>query len=127
MKNSLSLYVDSHYFKQLVELMLSFEVSAIDIVLVVAVLALLFLHVTRKTGESETKPSSHVEKIEKLREKPKITFKTKKSQANAKQPQTGFQNCAHNFGYLRSLPKNTPVPDECFGCPKVMRCLFQNE
>jgi hypothetical protein len=23
------------------------------------------------------------------------------------------------------LPKNTPIPDECFGCPKILQCLFQ--
>jgi len=34
-----------------------------------------------------------------------------------------FEGCPHNFGYLKDLPKNTPIPDECFGCPKVIECL----
>jgi len=34
--------------------------------------------------------------------------------------------CAHYFGYLRTLPKNTPIPDECFGCTKIMECFMQS-
>jgi len=36
-----------------------------------------------------------------------------------------FEGCAHKFGYLRSLPKNTPIPDECFGCPQILECLMR--
>jgi len=107
--------------------MLSFELSAIDIVLVVAVLILFSLQVTRKPGASKPEPRSEVEKAEKLKEKPKMTSKTQKPKAQAAQTQAGFQECAHHFGYLRNLPRNTPVPDECFGCPRVMRCLFESE
>jgi len=31
--------------------------------------------------------------------------------------------CLHHFGYLRSLPKSSSLPDECLGCPKVVKCL----
>ena len=41
-----------------------------------------------------------------------------------KQSAEGFQKCVHQFGYLKDMPKNTPIPDECFGCPKVLRCMF---
>ena len=34
-----------------------------------------------------------------------------------------FEGCPHKFGYLASLPKNTPIPDECFGCPQIVECL----
>jgi hypothetical protein len=33
-------------------------------------------------------------------------------------------NCTHFFGYLRKLPKNTSMPDDCFGCPKMVECLY---
>lgn len=33
------------------------------------------------------------------------------------------KDCLHHYGYLHSLPKNTPIPDECFGCPKIVDCL----
>jgi len=38
-----------------------------------------------------------------------------------------FEGCTHKFGYLRSLPKNTPIPDECFGCPRILECLVQSK
>jgi hypothetical protein len=31
--------------------------------------------------------------------------------------------CPHNFGYLYKLPKNTPIPEECFFCSRVIDCL----
>lgn len=37
--------------------------------------------------------------------------------------ETSFESCKHKFGYLNSLPKNTPIPDECFGCPQIVECL----
>lgn len=33
-------------------------------------------------------------------------------------------NCRHFFGYLRKLPKNVSMPDDCFGCPKMVECLY---
>lgn len=32
-------------------------------------------------------------------------------------------HCVHHFGYLRKLPRNTPIPSECLGCPQVVECL----
>jgi hypothetical protein len=31
--------------------------------------------------------------------------------------------CNYHFGYLKSRPKNTPVPDSCLTCPRMMECL----
>jgi DNA-directed RNA polymerase subunit RPC12/RpoP len=30
--------------------------------------------------------------------------------------------CAHQFGYLKRRPKNTPIPEECFTCTKMIDC-----
>ena len=106
--------------------MLSFDVSAIDIVLVVAVILLRSLYVAKKPRASTTELKSKVEETQTLQENPKVASKTPKSKNYATKSQTNFQNCVYDFGYLRrSLPKNTSVPDECFGCPKAMQCLFQ--
>jgi hypothetical protein len=32
------------------------------------------------------------------------------------------QECKYKFGYLRTLPKNAPIPDECYSCDKVIDC-----
>jgi hypothetical protein len=37
----------------------------------------------------------------------------------------GSPECAHYFGYLKTLPRNTPIPDECFGCTRIMECFMQ--
>jgi hypothetical protein len=31
-------------------------------------------------------------------------------------------NCRHGLGYLKTLPKNTPIPEDCLSCPKVIEC-----
>jgi hypothetical protein len=35
-----------------------------------------------------------------------------------------FEGCPHKFGYLKTLRKNAPIPDECFGCPQILECLM---
>lgn len=37
------------------------------------------------------------------------------------------KECPHKFGYLRDLPKNRPIPNECFGCPKIVECLVKKK
>jgi predicted RNA-binding Zn-ribbon protein involved in translation (DUF1610 family) len=31
--------------------------------------------------------------------------------------------CLHHFGYLKNRPKNTPIPDECLTCDRMIECL----
>ncbi|MEM3580744.1 MAG: hypothetical protein QXH40_02835 [Candidatus Bathyarchaeia archaeon] len=31
--------------------------------------------------------------------------------------------CKHFLGYLKKRPKNTPIPDECLTCSKMIECL----
>lgn len=37
------------------------------------------------------------------------------------------RDCIHQFGYLRTLPKNKPIPQECFGCTKIVECLINTK
>ncbi len=30
--------------------------------------------------------------------------------------------CNHQFGYLRTLPRNASIPDECFSCNRIVKC-----
>jgi len=32
------------------------------------------------------------------------------------------QECKYKFGYLRTLSKNAPIPDECYSCDKIIDC-----
>jgi hypothetical protein len=107
--------------------MLSFEVSAIDVVLMISVIVLLALFITQKRSHVVTESQSST-----LTEEIKAEDQEKEDQIIARDSKKGenisrFQKCIHHFGYLSNLPQNTSVPDECFGCPKAMRCLFPNE
>ena len=31
--------------------------------------------------------------------------------------------CAHHLGYLKRRPKNTPIPEECLTCTKMIDCI----
>ena len=108
------------------EQMLSFEVSAIDVVLLVAVLALFILFITQKRSQPGAKSQLNMKDQEELPEKSRLKGKAALETPNEKQSAEDFQKCVHQFGYLKDMPKNTPIPDECFGCPTVMRCLFPN-
>lgn len=42
-------------------------------------------------------------------------------------PRNSGKDCPHKFGYLRGLPKNRPIPEECFGCEKIVDCLVNKK
>jgi len=62
-----------------------------------------------------------------LVERREVMAKPEKTVAPAKAEISGSlkRDCLHQFGYLRTLPKNAPIPDECFGCQKIVECLVQ--
>lgn len=31
--------------------------------------------------------------------------------------------CGHHVGYLKQRPKNTPIPEECWTCTKMIDCM----
>ena len=31
--------------------------------------------------------------------------------------------CSHHLGYLKKRPKNSPIPEECFTCSKMIDCM----
>jgi hypothetical protein len=37
--------------------------------------------------------------------------------------ETEFKSCQHKFGFLGDKLKNKPIPDECFGCSKLIDCF----
>jgi len=112
---------------QLVEPMLSFEISAIDVVLSVVVVVLIVLYVSQQKGKAVAEQKLPARRFEEKLEKLKTKAKDKSEEPTTRPSPAGFSTCKHNFGHLRKLPPNTPVPDECFGCPKVTRCLFPKE
>lgn len=109
--------------------MLSFELSVIDVVLIIAVVILLSFHVTKTPKGSNVKSKSSVD-MEKSLEKGNMkksvskTSKTKKSFTSL--PEDSVK-CPHHLGYLKSLPLGSSVPEECYSCSRMMQCLFSGE
>lgn len=109
--------------------MLSFELSAIDLILAIAVIILLMLYITKLSA----KPSSGEKLLvgkEGSSEKPATEATTPEEETKrlmTMQPQTGSVRCLYGFGYLKKLDKEAPIPDECLGCSRIMECRNANE
>lgn len=110
--------------------MLSFELSLL--ILLMAVIVLLIFYILYVT-EPPTEPPAE----EKLSVEEKIP--PRKPTATATGPKEGGKKllspehqadsakCPHDFGYLKKRDKNTPIPDECLSCPRMMECLSSGE
>ena len=68
-----------------------------------------------KTSVKQEEPPERVEASKITKEKQSSTPKS----LQARPPE-----CRHFFGYLKKIPKNTPIPDECFGCLRMVDCLY---
>jgi hypothetical protein len=107
--------------------MLSFDLSAIDVVLMVAMLILFLLVITQKRSHPPPEPDLRTNNQETVVEMSEKTRGTTMERPLSNQSADAFQKCVHQFGYLKTMPKNTSIPDECFGCPKVLRCMFPSD
>lgn len=95
--------------------MFSFDLSVIDVVLAISVVVLGLLFLSQR--KSNPAPAHESE----------APLEDSEEKAPSTQASNDSGKCSHYFGYLRSRPKNIPIPDECFGCSKQLRCLFKNE
>lgn len=37
------------------------------------------------------------------------------------------KECGHHFGYLKGLPREAAIPDECLTCSKLLQCFVTKE
>ena len=96
--------------------MLSFEVSAIDLILVIAVVVLLLLYLKNfATAVPEDKFF-----------KPKIVkdLNKKRKQLVSK---TSYAECPRGFGNIRKLGDDNSVSDRCLGCYRIMECYGETK
>ena len=116
--------------------MLSFELSAIDLILAIAVIILLVLYLTKPPTEPGSAQSSRGH------ERRSLDYKTVPEEKTAEKV-ASFQNeseeremsvspknakkCHHHFGYLQEHAGNSSVPDECLNCLRVVECMFPKE
>ncbi len=91
--------------------------------------------VPKKSKTSKKKPIFKKVKVEQKRAidiAVKVELKDNQEEQNRKKDQmkafylfgmTEFRQCQQKFGYLEKKLKNKPIPDECFGCPKILDCF----
>jgi hypothetical protein len=54
--------------------------------------------------------------------------KKKKEEPPVKPPEKEEKDpseCSHHFGYLANRPKDSPIPQECLTCPKIVDCMLK--
>lgn len=112
-----------------VEPMLSFDLSVIDIVLVIAIIILLLLHTTRKPAKYTGEPQISRKERKPLEEPRRdiVMPKTPKREKSLTRLPEDSVKCSHYLGYLKTLPKRGSIPEECYNCPLMMQCLFSTE
>jgi len=96
--------------------MISFEVSAIDLILVISVVILLILHMTNYSVNT-----THDKKLSSL-------FKQyKKTNRFAPAGSTNHTECPRGYGNIKSLGDNNSVSDRCLGCYMIMDCYKETK
>jgi len=73
--------------------------------------------ISYKTREE---PAEKVKVIERPKPVSTVSVETEKTEFSRGTQPSG---CPYHFGYLKQHPKNTPIPNECFTCTKIMECL----
>jgi DNA-directed RNA polymerase subunit RPC12/RpoP len=58
-------------------------------------------------------------------------FEVDEAEEEEKSLETEFEDtieetvgCTHHLGYLKRRPKNTPIPEECLTCSKMIECMY---
>jgi hypothetical protein len=95
--------------------MLSFELSAIDVILVIAVIVLIVLYWA---------------KLSKIPDKQffwRSIAKDTSPEKIASNPQSGYAECPRGFGNIRKLDNDGSVSDRCLGCYRIMECYSEQE
>ena len=96
--------------------MLSFELSAIDLILVISVVVLLILYLTKIS----------VKKYEKITlRKPTLEMPLQKISEPIQH--RDFTECPRGFGNIKKLNKDNSVSERCLGCYRLMECYSENE
>ena len=114
MPNSSILYTSSIKMKNRLN-MLSFELTAIDLILVIAVIVLIVLYWTKL---------SKIPEEQFLRESIAKDTIPKKITSN---PQNSHAECPRGFGYIKNIGDNGSISERCLGCYRIMECYSEQE
>ena len=60
--------------------------------------------------------------VDKILEKVVEAISNQPAAESAKEENSQLK-CLHHFGYLSELHRNNAIPEECFFCPQVVKCI----
>ena len=95
--------------------MISFELTAIDLILVIAVIVLLILYLTKfsvKTFERKSFRQPSVKDV--------------KQERSALMLQSDYTECPRGFGNIKKLSEDNSVSDRCLRCYKLIACYTES-
>ena len=101
--------------------MLSFELSAIDIILSISVIVLLILYVTKLSARNDEEKT--------FKQRPPVQSKLIDAPLEAPAPliQRDYTDCPRGFGNIRKLGEENSVSERCLGCYRIMECYSESE
>ena len=98
--------------------MLSFEITAIDLILVIAVVVLLLLFVTKLANSPEEIIKKSMEKnVKHQRQKMKYSDSSNNSCVNY-----ALNECPRGFGKIRGVDDDNSISERCLSCYKMSQC-----
>jgi hypothetical protein len=95
--------------------MLSFELTAIDIILVIAVLVLFLLYWTKLSNIPDERFFRG------------ILTKNTGSERITSNPQNDYTECPRGFGNIKKINDDGSVSERCLGCYRIMECYSESE
>jgi hypothetical protein len=95
--------------------MLSFQLSAIDIILVIAVLILFLLYWTKLSNIPDERFFRGI-----------LTKNTGTERIRANS-QDDYTECPRGFGNIRKIKDDGSVSERCLGCYRIMECYSERE
>jgi hypothetical protein len=94
--------------------MLSFELTAIDLILVIAVIVLLILYMTKLANSPE-----------------QFLNRSRRKYASRERVESGSQGsygeCPRGFGNIKKIGNDGSVSERCLGCYRIMECYGESE
>jgi hypothetical protein len=95
--------------------MLSFELTAIDIILVLAVLVLFLLYWTKLSKIPDEKLFQG------------LITKNVSPERFTSSLQNDYTECPRGFGHIKKINDDGSVSEKCLGCYRIMECYSESE
>ncbi|MEJ2271322.1 MAG: hypothetical protein P8X91_02305 [Candidatus Bathyarchaeota archaeon] len=99
--------------------MIDFELSAIDIILAIAVVVLLLLYLKHFSSPFLG-----------IKENQQIEIANNENQKNQNVPKPkkeDYSNCPRGFGKIKNLSEDNSVSERCLGCYQIMECYTETD